>query len=359
MVSEGDTVVVTYIDADDGAGGVDVTVTAEAAVEDCTPPSIFNVGVTDIQPHEVTVTFTTDEPAASTVRFGLSCDALDSSVVDDQMENAHAIVLAGLDDGTKYYFAVDAVDDLGNAATDDHYGNCYTFYTPLIFFEDAFETDQGWTVENIDLLDGAWQRGIPAGDGSRGDPLTDYDGSGQCYLTANRPGNSDVDGGPTRLISPLLDLSDTTDPMLGYARWWTNDDQDGDVLEVEISNDGGGSWILVESVIDTVGWVKPTIRISDFIAPTDQMQLRFSAADNPSNSIDEGAVDFFRITTFDFGSNGDFDFDMDVDLADCAAFMRCFDQSADAACEPGNMAGGTMIDLDDYALFAADMNGPQ
>jgi len=56
---------------------------------------------------------------------------------------------------------------------------------------------------------------------------------------------------------------------------------------------------------------------------------------------------------------GDFDSDGDVDLDDTAAFVICFGQSAHGGCEPGNTTGDEMIDLDDFALFAAAMDGPQ
>ena len=158
-----------------------------------------------------------------------------------------------------------------------------------------FETDSGWTVQNTDLQDGAWERAVPNGGGSRGDPPSDFDGSGNCYVTDNDPGNSDVDGGPTRLISPTLDLSNATNPLLSYARWFTNDDQDVDRLDVEISNNDGSSWVLVESVPDTVGWFVQTIQIRDFIEPTSEMRLRFSVTDDPNNSVTEAALDAFEI----------------------------------------------------------------
>jgi hypothetical protein len=165
--------------------------------------------------------------------------------------------------------------------------------------EDDFETDQGWTVENIDLLDGAWERGIPIGGGDREDPPTDYDGSDHCYLTDNVDGDSDVDGGPTMLISPTFDLTGRGDPVLRYARWWSNDDQDADPFDVEISNDSGATWVLIERVINIpIGWVEHTVNLTDYYALeefTDEMVVRFSAMDNPNNSIDEGGVDAVEV----------------------------------------------------------------
>ena len=147
----------------------------------------------------------------------------------------------------------------------------------LVSFSDNFETNTGWTVQNTTLTAGAWERGVPAGGGLRGDPPTDYDGSGQCYLTGNAIGDSDVDGGPTRLISPTFNLSDGQFYQISYARWFTNDNHDADRLTVEISNNNGSNWVTVESVPNAAGWVYRTFNVSDFITPTAQMKVRFSA----------------------------------------------------------------------------------
>jgi hypothetical protein len=200
---------------------------------------------------------------------------------------------------------------------------------PVTFLADDFETDQGWTVENTDLETGAWERGVPVGGGARGDPETDLDGSGQCYLTENAAGNSDVDGGPTRLISPAFDVSGATDPFIEYARWFTNDDEDEDRLDVEISNDGGASWTLIESVPDTEGWVQRKIYISQYLTPTSQVRVRFSAVDNPNNSITEAAIDAVWLKDVFCGQavctmRGDMDGDNLVNGDDIAAFVACY-----------------------------------
>jgi len=174
-----------------------------------------------------------------------------------------------------------------------------------IALEDDFESDMGWTVQNIDLEDGQWMRGFPEGAG-RGAPESDFDGSGRGYFTDTAPGNSDVDGGPTRLTSPVLDLSDGADYRVSYARWFTNDDRDADRLLVEVSDDNGATWALVESVGHAgEQWVQHEFAVSDFVTPTNQVRVRFSAIDNPNDSVTEAGIDAFVVKAIECGPSTD------------------------------------------------------
>ena len=80
LIAAGDMITATYIDEDDGFGGINVEVTVNAVV-DCAPPTISGVQVSDVGLFEATITFSTDEPATASVRYGTSCDALDSTIV--------------------------------------------------------------------------------------------------------------------------------------------------------------------------------------------------------------------------------------------------------------------------------------
>jgi len=129
QVADGDTVTATYVDADDGEGGTNVTVTAAATV-DCTSPIISNVQTSNLEAHGATVSFDTDEATNAAVRFGSSCASLTQSVSGSGSDTTHSVDLAGLTDNTAYYYAVDAEDEASNSSTDDNGGACYTFTTP-------------------------------------------------------------------------------------------------------------------------------------------------------------------------------------------------------------------------------------
>ncbi|MCH8273629.1 MAG: PepSY domain-containing protein [Armatimonadetes bacterium] len=169
-----------------------------------------------------------------------------------------------------------------------------TAETVTTLLDDNFELDLGWTVQNIDLQDGQWERGVPRGGGDRGDPPTDYDGSGQCFATDLADGNSDVDGGPTIVISPVFNMAGGNG-IIDLAYWFFNDDGD-DILALEISNDGGGSWRPVKSWQGGGGgWKTLSFVVSKYVTPSANMQIRLRVADNPNNSVTEAGLDAVRI----------------------------------------------------------------
>jgi choice-of-anchor B domain-containing protein len=179
----------------------------------------------------------------------------------------------------------------------------------ITVFEDDFNSNLGWTVQDDSgLADGTWNRGIPAGGGDRGDPPSDGDGSGSCYLTDNVSGNSDVDDGCTYLFSPTLDASESG-LALSYWRWYSNNfgaDPNNDIFRVWASDDGGTSWVAVETVGPGGpeaggGWFHVEIPLASIagLDPTDQLILRFDACDENAGSVIEAAIDGVAISAIE------------------------------------------------------------
>jgi hypothetical protein len=259
-----------------------------------------------------------------------------------------------------YYFSAQGMSGEGYAdprtAPDDFF-TAVSAYDVLVPFADDFETDTGWSVSG-NASDGQWDRGVPVGGGDRGDPASDYDGSGACYLTDNVDDNSDVDGGYTYLDSPAIDLSED-DATIRFALWYTNNAgaaPNDDLFKVYVSNDGGSSWTLVETVgpVTSAGWTVHEFVVSDFVVPTANVRVRFEASDLGDGSVVEAGVDAFEViqlvcdspcpedlngdgvvdlsdlgillAAYEVNDGGDIDGDGDTDLADLGALLALYDQ---------------------------------
>ena len=176
----------------------------------------------------------------------------------------------------------------------------------VTLFDDDFEIDTGWTAENLGAVNGDWQRGVPVNDPAWSfDPESDSDGSGQCYLTQNAVGNTDIDAGVVRITSPAIDMS-AGNVTIQYDYFLRLTDDDGtDRLLVEIdSNDGAGPWAEIARH-DTNGgldWRSHVIEQADLDAAgvtlTSTMRLRITANDSDPQSIVEAALDAVRVTRF-------------------------------------------------------------
>jgi hypothetical protein len=174
-------------------------------------------------------------------------------------------------------------------------------------FSDNFETDQGWTATNLGATSGDWQRGVPVNDPSWAyDPASDSDGSGQCYLTQNETGNTDVDDGAVALTSPTISMSGGN-ITITYDYFLRLTDTAGGVdrLLVEINhNDGVGTWTEIARHITNGGlnWRNHVIDQADLDAAgvtlTSTMKLRFTANDADPQSINESGLDAFVVTGF-------------------------------------------------------------
>ena len=140
MVSAGDDVSVTYIDADDGAGGTNVVQTRTISV-DCTPPVVLSTSATDVQPRDADIEVQTDEPTSVTINYGPTMDNLTGSVSSSSLRTTHSLNIGGLQDDTTYFYVVtSATDAAGNVSSDDNGGAGYSFTTPEIpdFFTEVF-----------------------------------------------------------------------------------------------------------------------------------------------------------------------------------------------------------------------------
>ncbi|MBK7239250.1 MAG: carboxypeptidase regulatory-like domain-containing protein [Flavobacteriales bacterium] len=182
-----------------------------------------------------------------------------------------------------------------------------TIQLPSGYYDD-FALDLGWDVETNGATAGIWERGFPIGtdlQGNTSNPDVDVSGdcSGQAYVTGNGGGGAcddDVDDGSTSLVSPEFDASNMIEPHVRYSRWFFNAGGSGTPNDqMQISLDNGLESVEVELITaQTAGmgsWQSVDIRISDFLVPTANMQLRVLAADDAQGHLVEGGLDVFEV----------------------------------------------------------------
>ena len=258
QVAHGDTIVVTYHDADDGTGSPADAV--DQAVADLVAPVISDVQAALVMDTRAVITWVTDEDATSKVDYGTAVPP-GTHTGDLVLVKNHTVTLTGLTPLTKYYFGVVSEDAAGNAAGDDHAGAYYSFTTaagPEVIYSFPLDTNPGWTCQ------GAWAFGQPTGKGSsHGDPTSGHTGANVYGYNLNGDYTNNM---PARyLTTGALDCTGYVGVELRFWRWLGVESSAYDHVAIEVSNNGS-AWVTVwdhvgESFCDSA-WARQVYDIS-------------------------------------------------------------------------------------------------
>lgn len=179
----------------------------------------------------------------------------------------------------------------------------YTFDVCFVetVMEDDFEVPSGWTVQSQNIQTGEWELADP--NGTDAQPEDDHSPNGtKCFVTGDLGGSigdDDVDGGPTMLFSPVLDLS-SGDANINFWLYFHHTDYGGQQpLEIHITNNGS-IWTPVKTVTHAPQWNYHTIKVSDHATPNANIQLRITASDNPNDDVVEALVDDFSVNRLEY-----------------------------------------------------------
>lgn len=276
--------------------------------------------------------------------------------------------------GEKCYFNVTAMDTSGywrySSGSEDPHRAVVASASSTVF-EDDFETDKGWTVSG-EARQGVWERGAPVGNGSYGEPVSDFDGSGKCYLTGNQSGKSSVMGGYTYLSSPVFDLAGA-DALIHCAVWYS--DSQGyysttHTMRINLSNDSGLTWTTVQTIgpgsAAAGGWHVYEFLTRDLLATSNKMRLRFDVHNVYYKCFVEAAVDDVLVTklTCDTssccqGATGNVNMTGIVDLSDLSSLVAYLTGAGYVLpCErEANVNAAGIVDLGDLSALVSYLTG--
>jgi len=232
-----------------------------------------------------------------------------------------------------------------------------------VVFADPFEANLGWTIVNQGAVDGFWERAVPIPNSTcnRGNPGSDGDGTGLCFVTDNSAANacnSDVDDGGTILVSPILNASQGAS-LISYWRWFDNTGAGTggapgqDVFLVEISSNGGTTWQNLETVGPTGtesdgGWFRKQFSLAAVpgFALTNQFRIRFIAQDLGTGSVVEAAVDGVELQTLVCSNPcpGDTNNSGTVNVDDLLSVINAWGATG---ANPADITGNGLVNVDD------------
>lgn len=193
QASYGEVISAIYFDANDGTGHPAATM--DSARMDCEVPTVLDIQI-ETRGHAASITFMTNEPTRAQLRCGLARGGPYAFVEEDAvMATNHTVELRPLAINTDYYFVIDLIDAVGNEATADNDGLCYSFATPAEFL--GFRVPSVYPTIQAAMDDASEGDTIRVADGTytgEGNFDLDFKGKAITVRSENGPENCIIDG---------------------------------------------------------------------------------------------------------------------------------------------------------------------
>lgn len=247
-------------------------------------------------------------PDPSSVELAYRVDGgspVTSSMAATGNPNEYSATIPAQPVGRTIEYRITARSTLNDVVSHPGGGGYHDFHVDTVF--EPFESAGGWTVGDVGdaATSGLWARLVPLGTIAQ----PEFDDTGApgtaCFVTQNGtggvPGEADVDGGKTTLLSPVFDLSSGgpyASVTARYRRWYSNQlgSELDDTWRVDASNNGGTNWTNVETVaLGTNRWTPVSVDLLALFGAPQQIRLRFVAEDAGGGSLVEAALDDFEL----------------------------------------------------------------
>jgi len=202
LVTAGDALSASYVDADDGHGGLDVLV-SDSAVVDCTPPAVLSVSFSNLTAVSARLTVVADEPILVEAFYGTSCAQVSHYLASAALSGSAVVELTDLLPDTTYHLELLASDEAGNTLLDDNSGACYAFTTASAprFFTEEFLGDNDLDHRALILRPAAGSDGYAVCERAAVTAFsTDPSGGTPLALTDDNHVLVSLDGGRTVLL---------------------------------------------------------------------------------------------------------------------------------------------------------------
>mgnify|MGYP006289242843 FL=1 len=243
----------------------------------CEALVVSDLSIDEITDTEAVVTWTTNLPATSEVRYGTSSPAI---LVEDTLpRTSHAVTLTELSPCTGYVLEVGSSSEGCYQVTDDNGGAWYGFATVgrvTAFADDAESGNIGWTAQS------PWA-------------ITSEAASSPTHSWSDSPGGSYGNYVDASLTSPVIDLSGMGAAELTFRHIYEIE-SGWDYGYVEVTTNGS-SWTALAAYDGELStWTEEVFDLTPYVGSA-TFQVRFRLDTDGSVTYDGWHVDDIRIST--------------------------------------------------------------